>query len=62
MPEEINRVMADHLSALLFCPTAAAVANLAAEGLRQGVRAVGDFFALSAALSLSGSRSRRNHS
>jgi UDP-GlcNAc3NAcA epimerase len=42
MPEEINRVMADHLSALLFCPTATAVANLAAEGLWQGVHAVGD--------------------
>jgi UDP-GlcNAc3NAcA epimerase len=42
MPEEINRVMADHLSTLLFCPTATAIANLAAEGVRQGVYAVGD--------------------
>jgi UDP-GlcNAc3NAcA epimerase len=42
MPEEINRVTADHLATLLFCPTAAAVANLAAEGLVQGVHAVGD--------------------
>lgn len=42
MPEEINRVMADHLSALLFCPTSAAVANLAHEGITSGVHHVGD--------------------
>ncbi len=42
MPEEINRVVADHLSALLFCPTGTAVANLAAEGITRGVHAVGD--------------------
>ena len=42
MPEEINRVVADHLSALLFCPTAAAVANLAVEGITAGVHQVGD--------------------
>ncbi len=42
MPEEVNRVVADHLSALLFCPTATAVANLAAEGITDGVHAVGD--------------------
>src|SRR5262245_63417636 len=42
MPEEQNRVVADHLSALLFCPTDAAVANLAREGITEGVRQVGD--------------------
>jgi UDP-GlcNAc3NAcA epimerase len=42
MPEEINRVVTDHVSNLLFCPTATAVANLAAEGITEGVHAVGD--------------------
>jgi UDP-GlcNAc3NAcA epimerase len=42
MPEEINRVMADHVSALLFCPTQTAVANLRAEGIMGGVHLVGD--------------------
>lgn len=43
MPEEINRVLTDHASSLLFAPTRAAVDNLAAEGLRgDKVRLVGD--------------------
>jgi UDP-GlcNAc3NAcA epimerase len=42
MPEEINRVMADHVSSLLFCPTQTAVSNLASEGVTAGVHAVGD--------------------
>jgi UDP-N-acetylglucosamine 2-epimerase len=42
MPEEHNRVVADHLADLLFCPTTAAVANLAREGLTRGVHQVGD--------------------
>jgi len=42
MPEEINRVVADHLSTLLFAPTATAVANLAREGIATGVHNVGD--------------------
>lgn len=42
MPEEINRVLTDRVSALLFCPTAVAVENLRAEGIIDGVRLVGD--------------------
>jgi len=42
MPEEINRVVCDHLSALLFCPTVNAVKNLASEGISKGVHNVGD--------------------
>jgi UDP-N-acetylglucosamine 2-epimerase len=42
MPEEINRVVADHLSRWRFAPTPAAVANLAAEGIVDGVVQVGD--------------------
>jgi len=42
MPEEINRVMADHVADLLFCPTNSAVENLAKEGVTRGVHQVGD--------------------
>jgi UDP-N-acetylglucosamine 2-epimerase (non-hydrolysing)/UDP-GlcNAc3NAcA epimerase len=42
MPEEINRVLTDHISALLFCPTNTAVQHLTEEGIRQGVHMVGD--------------------
>ena len=42
MPEEHNRVVADHCSDLLFCPTQTAVANLAREGVTNGVHLVGD--------------------
>ncbi|MBI5952690.1 MAG: UDP-N-acetylglucosamine 2-epimerase (non-hydrolyzing) [Chloroflexi bacterium] len=42
MPEEINRVLTDHVSTLLFCPTDAAVENLAGEGITKGVHRVGD--------------------
>jgi UDP-N-acetylglucosamine 2-epimerase len=42
MPEEINRVLADHVSDLLFCPSEPAVKNLAAEGITRGVHVVGD--------------------
>ncbi len=42
MPEELNRIVADHLSRWLFAPTEAAVSNLAAEGIVDGVVRVGD--------------------
>jgi UDP-N-acetylglucosamine 2-epimerase len=42
MPEEHNRVVADHCSELLFCPTQTAVDNLAREGVTNGVHLVGD--------------------
>jgi UDP-GlcNAc3NAcA epimerase len=42
MPEELNRVVTDHLSALLLCPTPTAAANLAREGITQGVHHIGD--------------------
>lgn len=42
MPEEINRVLADHLSTWLFCPTETARGHLAREGIAQGVAVVGD--------------------
>jgi len=42
MPEEINRILADRVSNLLFCPTEVAVENLAREGVTKGVSLVGD--------------------
>jgi len=42
MPEEINRVMADHLGDLLLCPTRRAIENLRREGIEGGVHHVGD--------------------
>ncbi|MGC8489190.1 MAG: UDP-N-acetyl glucosamine 2-epimerase, partial [Clostridia bacterium] len=42
MPEEVNRVLTDHLASRLYCPTAAAVRNLEHEGIRDGVRLSGD--------------------
>jgi len=46
MPEEINRLLTDHLSTFLFCPTDQAVRNLLKEGIKDGrtriVKNVGD--------------------
>ena len=42
MPEEINRVLTDHVSDLLLCPTEVAIHNLAREGIDHGVHLVGD--------------------
>jgi UDP-GlcNAc3NAcA epimerase len=42
MPEERNRIVADHLSSWLFAPTPTAVTNLGSEGIERGVLLVGD--------------------
>lgn len=42
MPEEINRVLTDHASTLLFAPTETAVRHLATEGITRSVHQVGD--------------------
>lgn len=42
MPEEVNRVLTDHASSFLFCPTEQAVVNLEREGISRGVHLVGD--------------------
>jgi len=42
MPEEINRVLTDHISDLLLCPTETAVENLQREGITAGVHLTGD--------------------
>lgn len=42
MPEEQNRIVTDHLSTLLFCPTETSVNNLSHEGITKHVYNVGD--------------------
>lgn len=42
MPEEQNRVLTDHISKWLFCPTQTAADNLKKEGVTSGVRVCGD--------------------
>ena len=42
MPEEINRVVTDHLSSYLYCPTENAVRNLSREGIENHVYSFGD--------------------
>ncbi len=42
MPEEINRVLTDHASDILFAPTKTAVENLRREGITSGVYLTGD--------------------
>lgn len=42
MPEEINRILTDHVSDYLFCPTQTAVNNLKNEGIKNSIHHVGD--------------------
>jgi UDP-N-acetylglucosamine 2-epimerase len=53
MPEEINRVLTDHISDILFAPSDIAVENLKKEGIVKGVYKVGDVM-LDIALEVSG--------
>lgn len=45
MPEEINRVLTDHLSSLLFCSSEIGRRNLAREGIQRNIHIVGDVMA-----------------
>ncbi|WP_130805817.1 non-hydrolyzing UDP-N-acetylglucosamine 2-epimerase [Senegalia massiliensis] len=42
MPEEQNRILTDHISTLLLCPTQTAIDNLKTEGIKEGVINTGD--------------------
>lgn len=42
MPEEVNRIMTDHVSAMLFVPTQNAIDNLAQEGITKNIYQTGD--------------------
>jgi len=42
MPEEVNRILTDHVSDILFCPTKTSLENLKKEGIGKGVCNVGD--------------------
>ncbi len=60
MPEEINRILTDHISSFLFCPTTQSEENLRLEGLVDGVFQVGDvmYDALKYYLSISKKQSK----
>lgn len=58
MPEEVNRRLTDHVSALLFCPTPTAVRNLRREGVVRGVHRVGDVMLDAVLANLSRARRR----
>lgn len=54
MPEELNRIVSDHISNLLLCPTQTAMDNLSREGITEASVWVGDVM-LDAVLMYSGS-------
>jgi UDP-GlcNAc3NAcA epimerase len=60
MPEEVNRIVVDHVSTLLVCPTRRAADNLAREGIVAGVHVTGDlmFDSVRHAMSLAAAHSR----
>ena len=60
MPEEINRILTDHLSECLFCPSETAVNNLAAEGITAGVVNVGDVMMESQAFAIDRAEKQSN--
>ena len=45
MPEEINRILTDRISTLLFCPTESAIQHLKEEGIKKGIVKTGDIMA-----------------
>ena len=58
MPEELNRIVSDHVSDLLFCPTVQAVENLSREGIQYGVHQVGDVMADSLSFFMNAAKER----
>ena len=58
MPEELNRLVSDHLADLLLCPCAQAAENLKAEGITRGVHVVGDVMADALCYALAAARNR----
>jgi UDP-N-acetylglucosamine 2-epimerase len=60
MPEEVNRILTDHLSDLLFCPSKVAADNLAKEGIISGVHIVGDVMYAALIKAVQQSKSRKH--
>ncbi len=58
MPEEVNRIVTDHLSQRLFAPSQDAVDNLAAEGVTAGVHLVGNVMIDTLAANIERARAR----
>jgi UDP-GlcNAc3NAcA epimerase len=60
MPEELNRVLVDHVSDLLFCPGETAAHNLKVEGITRGVHIVGDVMIEALASASDAARAKAN--